>query len=178
VKEIVFAGFGGQGVLTSGLALAYIAMKHDYDVLWSPAYGAAMRGGKAYSIVKFANEPIDGPILSELDVLVALNHESLEYVSYLKDDGLLIVNADIVEDDVKVDTKAKTIRMPVATIAENADCSRSANVVPVGYLVKTLGIFDKENAIEAMCGYFESKGKGKFNDGNVKAFNAGYDYQA
>ena len=49
--EVVFAGFGGQGVLTAGLILAEMALEDGKNVTWMPAYGPTMRGGKAYSVV-------------------------------------------------------------------------------------------------------------------------------
>ena len=53
--EIVFAGFGGQGVLTAGLIVAEMALENGKNVTWMPAYGPTMRGGKAYSVVKYAD---------------------------------------------------------------------------------------------------------------------------
>lgn len=45
--ELVFAGFGGQGVLTSGMIMAEMALEEGKTVTWMPTYGPAMRGGKA-----------------------------------------------------------------------------------------------------------------------------------
>ena len=47
MKEIVFAGSGGQGVLTAGLIISDIAAKEGLNVTWVPSYGSAMRGGTA-----------------------------------------------------------------------------------------------------------------------------------
>ena len=51
-KEFVFAGFGGQGVLTAGMILAYSGAAKDLDVTWIPSYGSEMRGGTANCTVK------------------------------------------------------------------------------------------------------------------------------
>ena len=45
--EIIFAGFGGQGVLFGGQLLAYAAMDEGKEVTWIPSYGPEMRGGTA-----------------------------------------------------------------------------------------------------------------------------------
>ena len=45
--EMICAGFGGQGVLTTGLILAEAGMKLGMNVLWYPSYGSEMRGGTA-----------------------------------------------------------------------------------------------------------------------------------
>ena len=79
--EIVFAGFGGQGVLTAGLIVAEMALENGKNVTWMPAYGPTMRGGKAYSVVKYADGMIGGPDMEELDALVAMNEPSLAYMA-------------------------------------------------------------------------------------------------
>ncbi|MDE5970804.1 MAG: 2-oxoacid:acceptor oxidoreductase family protein, partial [Muribaculaceae bacterium] len=38
-KEIIIAGFGGQGVLSMGKILAYAALTGGYEVTWMPSYG-------------------------------------------------------------------------------------------------------------------------------------------
>ncbi len=43
-KEIMFAGFGGQGILMMGKLLAHAAMENGFEVIWIPSYGPEMRG--------------------------------------------------------------------------------------------------------------------------------------
>ena len=56
MREIVFAGFGGQGVLTAGLIVSQIALYKGFHATWMPAYGAAQRGGTANCTVKYGPE--------------------------------------------------------------------------------------------------------------------------
>jgi 2-oxoglutarate ferredoxin oxidoreductase subunit gamma len=51
LQEMIFAGFGGQGVLSMGTLLAYAAMKEGKEVSWMPSYGPEMRGGTANCMV-------------------------------------------------------------------------------------------------------------------------------
>ena len=44
--ELVFAGFGGQGVLTSGMIVAEMALEEGKTVTWMPTYGPACEAGK------------------------------------------------------------------------------------------------------------------------------------
>ena len=46
-EELIIAGFGGQGVLSTGKILAYSGVMQDYEVSWLPSYGPEMRGGTA-----------------------------------------------------------------------------------------------------------------------------------
>ena len=57
-KEIIIAGFGGQGVLFGGQVLAYSAMDGGLDVTWIPSYGPEMRGGTANCTVIIADHEI------------------------------------------------------------------------------------------------------------------------
>lgn len=173
--EFVFAGFGGQGVLTSGLVMANIALEQGNRVLWSPAYGGAMRGGRSFSLVKFSTEEICEPLITALDVAVIMNQPSLSFLEQLKPDGLALVNGDVVDESVEIKTAAKVIKIPFNTLAaQSCGRSASANIVSIGALIRATNIFRKEDAVSAMCSFFEKKGKGGFNEGNRKAFEAGY----
>ena len=73
LQEMIFAGFGGQGVLSMGTLLAYAAMKEGKEVSWMPSYGPEMRGGTANCIVNISDQPISSPIVSAYDVAVVFN---------------------------------------------------------------------------------------------------------
>ena len=53
--KILIAGFGGQGILFSGKALAFTGLKNGMEVSWLPSYGPEMRGGTANCSVWFSN---------------------------------------------------------------------------------------------------------------------------
>ncbi len=173
--EIIFAGFGGQGVLTSGQVMAYIAMSKDYEVMWSPAYGGQMRGGKAYSLVKYQKDKIGDPGITKADVLVAMNEESLDFVHNVKPDGTIIINSDVIDDDVEISTTAKVIRIHENELALQSGSARAANIVTVGAVIHILDDFERDEAMDAMCSFFEKKGKGKLKEGNKRAFLLGYE---
>ena len=174
--EVTFAGSGGQGVVTSGNVFAYICAENDYEVLWTPAYGGQMRGGKAYSTVIFSKEPIYEPMMSRLDILVAMNEPSLDFCEILKEDGIVIINSDVVDRGKEIKTSAKVVWLPVDSLAEKVDAPKAANIVSVGAVVRELG-FDRDEAVKTICKIFEKNGKGRFNESNMRAFNAGYDHQ-
>ncbi|MDD5823171.1 MAG: 2-oxoacid:acceptor oxidoreductase family protein [Firmicutes bacterium] len=173
--EIVFAGFGGQGVLTSGLIVAEMAIHAGKNVTWMPAYGPSMRGGKAYSVVKFTDGVIGGPDCDEPDVVVAMNGPSLEFAQKLKDGGLLIVNTDAVDEKVDMGGRVKVVEVPCTTLAQGVNNIKAANIVTIGTVIKETGMFDIEDAKTVLKEYFESHGKGKFAAANEAALMAGYD---
>ena len=77
-EEVLFAGFGGQGVLSMGQILAYSGMMEGKEVCWFPSYGPEMRGGTANCVVIVSNDSIISPIISTYDTVVALNQPSVD----------------------------------------------------------------------------------------------------
>ncbi len=89
--EILFAGFGGQGVLSMGSTLAYASLIAGKEVTWYPSYGPEMRGGTANCIVIVADKRISSPIVSKFDALVAMNQPSVDkFEKSVKPNGILI----------------------------------------------------------------------------------------
>ena len=76
-KQFLIAGFGGQGVLLIGQLIAKSAMLEGKEVSWMPSYGPEMRGGEANCAVVVSDEAIGSPLVSEPDILVAMNKPSL-----------------------------------------------------------------------------------------------------
>ena len=76
--QILIAGFGGQGVLFAGKFLAYKGLVQDKQVSWLPSYGPEMRGGTANCSVILSDTPVGSPIITNPDVLIAMNLPSLQ----------------------------------------------------------------------------------------------------
>ena len=62
-KQILLAGFGGQGILFSGKFLAYEGLIEGKELSWLPSYGPEMRGGTANCSVILSDEPVGSPIV-------------------------------------------------------------------------------------------------------------------
>jgi 2-oxoglutarate ferredoxin oxidoreductase subunit gamma len=90
-EEIIIAGFGGQGVLSMGMTLAYAGMTEGKEVSWMPSYGPEMRGGTANCMVILSDTAISSPILSTFDTAIILNQPSMDkFANRVKVGGLLI----------------------------------------------------------------------------------------
>ena len=76
--NFLFSGFGGQGILFAGKFLAYKGLTEDKNVSWLPSYGPEMRGGTASCSVIVSDEAVGSPIVSNPDILVAMNLPSLD----------------------------------------------------------------------------------------------------
>lgn len=89
--ELLVAGFGGQGVLSMGMTLAYAAVVEGKEISWMPSYGPEMRGGTANCNVMISDTKISSPIVTAFDTVVALNQPSLDkFEKTVKPGGLLI----------------------------------------------------------------------------------------
>ena len=90
-KEIIIAGFGGQGVLSMGKILAYAGLIEGKEVSWMPSYGPEQRGGTANVTVILSDERISSPVLNQYDIAIILNQPSMDkFEDKIKPGGILI----------------------------------------------------------------------------------------
>lgn len=173
VKEFVFAGFGGQGVLTAGMLLANTAAINGMEVSWIPSYGSEMRGGTANCVVKIGDEEIPSPFAKRVDVLVAMNGPSLEKFAGMvkKGSGVIIVNSSVIHE-MPACADVSVVAIPMMEVAVKHENERGANIVAVGAAVGASSIMPREMMIAGIKTYFAKFGS---NAKNIAAFNEGYD---
>jgi len=111
-EELIIAGFGGQGVLSTGKILAYSGVMQDYEVSWLPSYGPEMRGGTANVTVIISDKPISSPTLQTFDTAIILNQQSMDkFESQVKPGGVLIYDTNgITRHPVREDIEVYAIR--------------------------------------------------------------------
>ena len=150
-KEIIIAGFGGQGVLFGGQVLTYAAMDAGKEVTWIPSYGPEMRGGTANCTVVIADDEIGSPLVKNPPLVIALNLPSFDkYESTLASGGTLIVNKSMVDHNQRRDD-IHVIFVPCNEIAEELGDKKLMNMVAIGALLTALPevtITDIEKALE------------------------------
>ncbi len=177
MKEIVFAGFGGQGVLTSGLIVSEIAVSKGLNATWIPSYGSAMRGGTANCTVKFGDGRIFNPSQEKPNVLLAMNTPSFnKFIDMVAQNGTVLVNSDMVTYDPGVREDVNFIEIPCQSLAKEINHPKGANIIMTGAILRTIGEFTDQEAIDGMNGMFDKKGKGKFKEMNTKALEIGLNY--
>mgnify|MGYP000582623364 CR=1 FL=1 len=100
-RDVIMAGFGGQGILLIGKMLAYAGMHEGMEVSWLPSYGPEMRGGTANCTVVLSDEPIGSPLIRNPKIAVVMSPEAkIKYEPLLQPDGLLVVNTSLVREPV------------------------------------------------------------------------------
>ncbi|MBN2827639.1 MAG: 2-oxoacid:acceptor oxidoreductase family protein [Tissierellales bacterium] len=177
MKEIVFAGFGGQGVLTSGLIVSQIAVNKGLKATWTPSYGSAMRGGTANCTVKFGDGIIYNPSQEEPDILLAMNTPSFnKFINIVAPGGTIVVNSDMVKVDKDVRDDVNIIEVPCSSLAIEIGNAKVANIVMTGVILKLVNEFTEEEIISGMNYIFEKKGKNKFEALNTQAMKTGMSF--
>ena len=151
LQEMIFAGFGGQGVLSMGTLLAYAAMKEGKHVSWMPSYGPEMRGGTANCIVNISDNPISSPIVTEYDMAVVFNLPSLhKFEPKVKKGGSLIWESSTIKESPKRDD-IETYAVPAIKAAtEKLENVKVMNMVSLGALVKINPLVKSETLIKAL----------------------------
>ena len=143
-SEVMFAGFGGQGILLIGKILASAAMEQGFQVGWIPSYGPEMRGGTAYCTVVISDRPIGSPIIRNPRHLVAMNRPSLEkFAPMVKPGGVILINSSLIpigagRNDID------EFKVPATDIANGLGNVRSANIVALAAFVARSKIVDFE----------------------------------
>ena len=175
-KQILIAGFGGQGILFAGKFLAYKGLMEDKQVSWLPSYGPEMRGGTASCSVIISDEPVGSPIVSTPDLLVAMNLPSLDkFESTVAPGGIILVDSTLVERKVER-TDVTTYYVPATKLSADNGLGNLANMIIVGKLLSVLGEYDADS-ITTTLGKVISARKANLLDVNRTALQLGADFE-
>ena len=174
--QILFAGFGGQGVLFAGKFLAYKGLMEELQVSWLPSYGPEMRGGTANCSVVLSDTPVGSPIITTPDVLVAMNLPSLlKFVDTVAPGGQIYLDSSLI--DVKVErTDVQVFYIPATQLAKDNGISTLANMIIVGSLLQNHPELDF-NGAEAVVNKLVPPKKAALIELNMEALNLGKEYK-
>jgi 2-oxoglutarate ferredoxin oxidoreductase subunit gamma len=173
-EKSVFAGFGGQGIISLGQIWVYCAMKEGKNVTFFPYYGAEKRGGIARSSVAVSDEEIASPIVTTPDSVLVMNGDSLPLCEgILKKDGLMLINSTLVKEEPKR-TDIRAVKVEFQAIAEKIGNARIANMVAMGAMARLTGALTIDE-IESILKKFFAPEKHKFIPMNIEAIKAGYE---
>ena len=173
--NILLAGFGGQGILFAGKAIAKMAMDSELQVSWLPSYGPEMRGGAANCSVIVSDEEIGSPVVVTPDILIALNLPSFEkFEPKVVAGGKLIYDSSLI-DKTSNRSDIEVYGIPATAMASDAGLTGMANVIVLGYLLKLTGLFEYDAFLEHMVAGIPAT-KAALIEKNKKALEMGYNY--
>ena len=176
--KVKIVGFGGQGVLSTGLTLAQAACSEGKEVSWYPSYGPEQRGGTSNCSVTISAKTIGSPVVEECDILIAMNKPALEKYSIdVKEKGIIVYDSlagDYNNDNLHVKDDVEIIAIPARAIATEVGNAKAMNTAILGALME-LGadspILSKEAFENGIKDTFAAKPK--LIDLNLKVLDAG-----
>ena len=144
------AGFGGQGVLLLGEVLAEAGLDAGLDVSWLPSYGPEMRSGTSNCHVRLSRHSIDSPMVTNPNVLVAMNEPSLrKFYKSVQPGGWILYNGDTFPDDCE-QNGVHVLACPFTRLADELGDSRAGNMVMLGALLEISGVVHEVNVDAAL----------------------------
>ena len=175
--QILFAGFGGQGVLFAGKFLAYKGLMEDLQVSWLPSYGPEMRGGTANCNVILSETPVGSPIITDPDVLVAMNLPSLEkYINDVVPGGQVYLDSSLINTEIKR-TDVQVFSIPATAMAKENDMATLGNMIMMGCLLQNHPELTFEGTEETVQKLVPAK-KANLVELNMKALKLGKEFKA
>ncbi|MCX8023335.1 MAG: 2-oxoacid:acceptor oxidoreductase family protein [Syntrophorhabdaceae bacterium] len=175
--QIVCAGIGGRGVLLASTILIETAISRGFHCLTSDEYGMSQRGGSVISMVKVGD--FNSPLIGREEADVLLSFEESEFyrnIHFLKRGGLAIVNTEKTSLQKEIEGILSTRQLKIFLV----DCDRLAfacgtikasNMVLLGFFSRqSVGPFTYEKMRETVT----ADSKGRSNEVNIKALDAGY----
>lgn len=185
-KSIMIVGVGGQGTLLASRIIGNALISQGYDVKMSEVHGMAQRGGSVVTYVKYGKK-VYSPIVEKAgaDIILAFEElESARWLSYLKPDGVIIMNTQKInpmpvitgaadyppELTAKIEkTVDNCISLDALKLAKIAGTVKAVNVVLIGVMAAAMKA-DRELWTEALKATIPER----FLEMNLKAFDLGY----
>ncbi|MDA8334075.1 MAG: 2-oxoacid:acceptor oxidoreductase family protein [Peptococcaceae bacterium] len=150
--EIRLSGSGGQGIILAGLVLADAALRSGWHVAQTQSYGPEARGGASKAEVILSDAPVDYPMVTAADVLLAMNQESCDrFLGAVKTGGTVILDGSYVTHTPP--TPNRVVSLPLTAVSrEELGQEMFANMVALGVitsLIKEVSLREAENALLA-----------------------------
>lgn len=175
LHEILFAGFGGQGILFCGKVAAYSGLVDGLEVSWLPSYGPEMRGGTANCHVIISDKPVGSPIINNPTDLVVMNLPSFDkFEKTIASGGNIIIDSSLVNKTSARDD-INSYLIPATQMANDMGIPKLANMIMYGKLIQVTKMVSLEmikKAVEKSV----PPSKKDLIETNMKAIEAGYNF--
>ncbi len=142
--EVRLAGSGGQGLILAGLVMAEAAGVFDgREVAMVQSYGPEARGGTSKAEIIISDAPIDYPLCTQVDLLLAFNQEACDTFCWdLRPTAWILVDSDLVTHP----PTSRAIALPFTAISrDKLKKIMVANVVALGAISELTGIVTRRS---------------------------------
>ncbi len=173
MPEIRFAGYGGQGIIRSGIIVGRAASIYDNKhATMSQSFGPEARGGACSSQLVVSETKVLYPYITASDFLLAMSQAGYEkFEPELSEQGMLLYDEDLVKPKPPRGS-IKAVAIPATRFAEQLGKKIVANVVMLGFFTAVTNVVSNEAMRKALPEAVPEKAV----DLNLKAFDRGYEY--
>ncbi len=171
--DIRFSGFGGQGIIKSGILIGKAASLYDNKFgTMTQSFGPEARGGACSAQVVIDDDPVLYPYIVAPEILVSMSQEAYEkFIGDPVKGSIVLTDADLVKPaTVRDDVKMYSI--PATRIAEEMGNRIFANVVMVGFFLAITKVITLEGMKKALPGSVPDR----FIEINIEALERGYNF--
>ena len=174
-SQLLIAGFGGQGVQFCGKFLAMVGLNEGREVSYLSSYGPEVRGGTSNCSVIISDEAVGSPIVTDPEILVALNLPSLDkYESAVRPGGMIFVDSSLVDRKVERDD-VSVFYIPATAMAGEAGIPTLANMILLGQMIRHTEVVSFDALGETLSHLVSARHRDML-ELNEKALKMGYEY--
>jgi len=156
-EEIIIAGFGGQGILSLGMTLAYAGMIEGKQILWMPSYGPEMRGGTANCVTIVSDDKISSPVVDAFDTAILLNQPSMDkFADRVKPGGALLYECGTIAR-CSTRTDINLVGIPAIAEALKLGNAKVTNMIMLGAYLHGNPIVTIDSVLEALMRVLPAK---------------------
>jgi 2-oxoglutarate ferredoxin oxidoreductase subunit gamma len=139
--RLIFAGSGGQGLITASIVLAEAAIRFEgWNAVQTQLYGPEARGGLSRSDLIISPDEINYPRVTQPNILICLSQQAYDrYAGEIRPGGLLLTDSRLVHQKPTVDARQWSLPFH-ETVTEKLGSAQSANICMLGALVAITGI--------------------------------------
>jgi 2-oxoglutarate ferredoxin oxidoreductase subunit gamma len=172
-REIRLQGSGGQGIITAGHLLGEAASLHERkEAIMTEDYSPYVTGGWSRADLIISDEPIDYPLITEPEILIAMSRDGLEdnWDRISKDATVIVETRHMDSRRLK---GRRLVNVPASSIAEELGNKVVANIVMLGVLAAETNVVGRESLETAIANRYP-----KAVELNQRAFSRGYNYSS
>lgn len=172
-REIRITGLGGQGAITAGHILGRAAAIYDRkEAVMTEGYSPYITGGWSRADIIISDDPVDFPLVSSMDVLVAMYQEGLETnLRIVKPNGIAISESRLARTFATNQTeKRRVLSVPAVAEAERLGKKMLTNILMLGALEAIAPVVNLDSLKKALVDRFP-----KAAELNLKAIDTGYE---
>jgi 2-oxoglutarate ferredoxin oxidoreductase subunit gamma len=157
--RIVFAGSGGQGVITASIVLAEAAVfLEGANAVQTQMYGPEARGGVTRSDLIISASEINFPKVTQPNILVALSQAAYDrYAAIIRPGGLLLTDSHFVTLKTNIDARQRELPFH-RTVVERLGSPQSQNICMLGALATITSIVRPDSLRATVERRFARKG--------------------